>query len=150
MIRFHQDMAPYIYELVEQQMKQPHIYFTTYAYEYIIRMKRSYSPRLYEILKSYQYNNIEWFFDLNQLKALLADFDENTSEAIIPKNWSNFAVFKRDVLEPAKKDINTYSDLKIDYTAQKVNIHGKPTRGYSLIHFSLRIKQRVKNRARKH
>lgn len=133
-IRFHQDMAPYIYSLVEQKVKN-NAFFTTYNFECIIRMKHSYSPRIYEILKSYEFNNIQWFFDLQQFKELIADFDEETGEPLIPKHWKNFAVFRRDILEPAKTDINTYTDIRIDYAARKADLYGKPTRSYQTITF---------------
>ncbi len=133
-IKFHEDMAPYIYSLVEQK-KQDNTYFTSYTFECIIRMKHSYSPRIYEILKSYEFNNLMWYFDLQQFKELIADFDEETGEPLIPKHWKNFAVFRRDILEPAKNDINTYTDIRIDYAVKKTDLYGNPTRSYQTITF---------------
>lgn len=138
-IRFHQDMAPYLFNLVEQQREEG-IYFSSYPSIYALPMKCRYSFRLYEVLKSYQFNRMQWYFDLSQLKALLAyengSADGKTPiEDTIPKNWNNFAIFKRDVLEPAKKEINLFTDIKIDYKALKQDPSGNPTRGYSMIHF---------------
>lgn len=138
-IKFHEDMAPYLFNLAEQK-KEKGIYFSSYPSVYALPMKCRYSFRLYEILKSYQFNRMEWYFELPQLKEMLAyengSGDGSTpTEDTIPKNWSNFAIFRRDVLEPAKKEINLFTDIKIDYKALKQDASGNSTRGYSMIHF---------------
>ena len=134
-VKFHEDMAPYLFNLVEQKKNDKNIYFTSYPFLQLVPMKNCYSSRLYAILLSYQYNNVSWFFDLQMFKEMLFTSNEMNKGEEIPKGWKNFAIFRRDVLEPTKKDINTYTDLTIDYVALKKDLNGNPTRGYSIIKF---------------
>jgi len=71
-------------------------------------MSSQYSPRLYELLKSYQKNNRRWFFDVDDLKELLDC-----------TNYARWPDFRRRVLEPAITEINQYSDLKVTMTTEK-------------------------------
>jgi len=103
-------------------------------------MKHQYSPRLYEILKSYQYNNRKWIFEIgtgsiNDLQLRLANSDMKTGAPIIPNNWAFYATFNRDVLKPAKEEINKYTDIKIEYEALKVDLHGTKHRKYCVVKF---------------
>ena len=66
------------------------------------------SPRLYEILKSYQKNNREWFFELEDLKKLLDC-----------QNYTRWPDFRRFALEPAVEEINKYTDLNVAMDTQK-------------------------------
>lgn len=102
-IKFHEDMMPYLLELTKENK-----YFTHYQLKYILPMKSQYAIRLYELLKSYQRNNIEWFFDIDQLKKQLNC-----------ETYKNFADFNRRVLEPAVAEINEYTDIKIAWDIEK-------------------------------
>lgn len=102
-LKFHEGMEPYLFQLV-----QSGAFYTTYNLEYVLPMKSQYSPRLYEILKSYQHNNNEWYFDTDKLKKLLDC-----------ENYERFPDFRRKVLEPAVEEINLYTDLKICYNVEK-------------------------------
>lgn len=107
-IKFHEDMMPFLLQLAEQAREQG-IYYTQYQLKYILPMQSQYSPRLYELLKSYQKNNIEWRFGIDKLKSLLDC-----------KNYKNFNDFKRFALEPAVREINEYTDLKIAYDTERL------------------------------
>lgn len=98
-VRFDDDMMPYLLDLTKENK-----YFTHYQLKYILPMKSRYAIRLYEILKSYQRNNFEWFFETDKLKKILNC-----------ENYKNFADFKRRVLEPAVAEINEYTDIKITW-----------------------------------
>jgi plasmid replication initiation protein len=107
-------------------------------------MKHRYSPRLYEILKSYQFNNKRWTFENGtgsqyDLQRMLGDavLEEGPDKGkpIIPNSWSNWAIFKRDVLEPAVKEINKYTDIKVAYDGKKEDIHHRKTRAIRTIVF---------------
>lgn len=102
-VKFHEDMMPYLVQLA-----QGTDFYTKYQLQYVLPMSSQYSPRLYEILKSYQYNNRQWFFDIDDLKILLDC-----------KSYVNFNDFKRRVLDPAVEEINKYTDIAIFYTATK-------------------------------
>lgn len=96
-IRFDDDMMPYLLELSKQNE-----YFTHYQLKYILPMRSQYAIRLYEILKSYQFNNREWFFEVEALRKQL-----NCSQ------YDNFKDFRRRVIEPAVVEINEFSDIKV-------------------------------------
>lgn len=100
---FHRDMMQYLLDLANQET-----FYTSYNLQYVLPMQSQYSPRLYEILKSYQKNNRLWFFDVEELKRLL---DCQTYE-----RWPDF---RRRVLEPAVEEINKYTDISIAYTIEK-------------------------------
>lgn len=61
---------PYLLQLATQAGEQG-AFYTRYGLRYVLPMRGQYSPRLYEILKSYQKNNREWFFDPEELKRVL-------------------------------------------------------------------------------
>ena len=102
-IKFDEDMMPYLIQLAQGTE-----FYTKYQLQYVLPMSSQYSPRLYEILKSYQYNNIHWFFDIDDLKHLLDC-----------KNYKNFNDFKRFALDPAVEEINKYTDIAVGYSLKK-------------------------------
>lgn len=102
-VKFHEDMMPFLVQLAQGTE-----FYTTYKLQYVLPMSSQYSPRLYELLKSYQFNNKQWFFEIDELKHKLDC-----------KNYTNFADFKRFALEPAVKEINKYTDIVIDYLVEK-------------------------------
>lgn len=102
-IEFHKDMMPYLLELTKENQ-----YYTHYQLKYILPMKSQYAIRLYELLKSYQRNNYEWFFDIEQLRKQL-----NCEQ------YTDFYDLRRRVLEPAVAEINEYTDIKIAWEAVK-------------------------------
>lgn len=102
-IKFHEDMMPFLLKVTRENQ-----YFTHYQLKYILPMKSQYAIRLYELLKSYQWNNIEWFFDVEQLKKQLNC-----------ENYKNFADFSKRVLKPAVAEINEYTDIKIAWEPAK-------------------------------
>lgn len=97
-IRFDDDMMPYLLQLTKQNA-----FYTSYNLQYVLPMSSQFSPRLYELLKSYQKNNREWFFPTEELQRLLNA--ENYSK--------NFNDFRKRVLDPAIEEINQYTDLNI-------------------------------------
>lgn len=137
-LTLHKDMAPYVFNLIEQKDENGE-YFTTYKLQDISLMKHFYSPRVYEILKSYAYNNEQWRFEFNtgtvkDIQVLIAKPDDK-GEPIIPKSWSSWAVFKRDVLEPAAEEINKYTPIKIAYKESKYDLYGNKQRKICSVEF---------------
>lgn len=97
---------PFLLELAKQaEMGE---YYTGYSLQYILPMSSQYSPRLYELLKSYQKNNREWFFNIEELKRILD-----------AQSYDRWPDFKRRILEPAVNEINEYSDLNVAYDTEK-------------------------------
>ena len=140
-VRFSKKLFPYILELQKQKDNEG-IYYTSYQLQSVILMKHFYSQRLYEILKSYQYNNKKWTFEIgtgstHDIQRRLASVDPDTREAIIPEGWKNWYIFNRDVLAPAERDINNYTDIKIKYMPSKYDLQGKKHRRYVSITFAM-------------
>ena len=140
-LSIHEDMAPYVFSLIEQKDANGD-YFTTYKLQDIALMKHYYSPRIYEILKSYAYNNQQWKFEfgtgtIKDIQVLIAKVENESGISVIPKSWSSWAVFKRDVLEPAREDINTYTPMKIAYKESKYNLSGIKERKICSVEFYL-------------
>lgn len=102
-VKFHEDMFPFLLELQKQQ-KEKRLYYTGYELRYILPMQSKYGIRLYEVLKSYQKNNQEWYFETDKIMHLL-DCD---------KYIGRYPDFNRRALKPAFEDINRYTDLKIE------------------------------------
>lgn len=102
-VRFDDDMMPYLLELSKQDA-----FYTHYQLKYVLPMKSQYAIRLYELLKSYQRNNFEWFFDIEGLKKQLNC-----------ESYKDFKDFRRRVLEPAVEEINEFTDIKIAWEPVK-------------------------------
>lgn len=111
--KFDNDMFPFIKDLLEQYQETGQGY-TSYMLQSVLPMQSKYSIRLYEIFKSKVKgsNNIEWVFELEDLKTIL----ECT-------NYNRYPDFRRKVIEPAIEEINKFSDLLVEcYTTEKRNI----------------------------
>lgn len=102
-VRFDDDMMPYLLELTKNNQ-----YYTHYQLKYILPMKSQYAIRLYELLKSYQRNNYEWFFEIDTLKKQLNC-----------ENYTRFPDLRRWVIEPAVAEINEFTDIKIAWEPVK-------------------------------
>lgn len=142
-ISFHEDMFPFLLNL-QQHLDENGQYYTSYKLQNVTLMKHRYSPRIYEILKSYQFNNKKWTFENGtgtkyDLQRMIGDsvLDNGSGEGVptIPESWSNWAIFKRDVLKPAVEEINKYSDIKVAYDGKKEDIHHRKTRAVRTIEF---------------
>lgn len=98
-IRLDENMKPYLLHLKEN--------FTKYELIWTLKFKSKYSIRLYELLKSFHYNELQEYtkeFTLEDLKKRLDAEKYDT--------WQHF---KDRVLEPSKKEINAYSDKEVEY-----------------------------------
>lgn len=102
-IKFHEKMFPYL--LLLQKKEE---FYTGYKLKYVLPMKSIYSQRLYEILKSYQKNNLAWWFKIDELKKILNC-----------ENYTRYPDFRRRVIEIAINEINKYTDIKISYNTEK-------------------------------
>jgi plasmid replication initiation protein len=99
--------------------------YTQYELLYTLAMKSQYSIRLYELLKSYEYQHVK-VFDIDELKMRLS-----------AENYTRFPDFKRYILETAMREINNLSDLDITYAIIK------ESRRYAKIEFAMRIKNEI-------
>lgn len=83
--------------------------FTSYALGNVMRMQSVYGLCLYELLKSYQFRGGHTF-TLDELRYLMGAEEESY------KRYSNL---KQKIIEPAIKEVNSVSDLKVDYVEIK-------------------------------
>lgn len=77
--------------------------YTQYSLIYTLPMSSSYSFRIYELLQSYSYAHSH-VFDIDDLKSKIG--------ATV---YVNFKDFRKRVLESATREINTYTDLEVDW-----------------------------------
>lgn len=99
-IRLDEMLGPYLLNLAGN-------YFQ-FSYHNILAMKSKYGIQLYKLLKSYIYS-------YHRIKFSLDDLKEHLDAA----SYANFANFKKKVLGPALRDINTYSDLEVTAEYEK-------------------------------
>ena len=142
-ISFQGDMFPYLLDL-QKHLEEEGRYFTSYRLQNIALMKHRYSPRIYELLKSYQFNNRKWTFEngtgtiydlQRRIAATVMDKKTRNPVSEVPESWANWAIFRRDVLDPAVKEINKYTDIKVAYQGKKEDLHHKKTRAIRTIEF---------------
>ena len=101
-IEFHKHMMPFLLQVAGKEE-----FYTSYSLQYVLPMKCQYAPRLYELLKSYQKNNIRWYFEIDELKKRLNC-----------EKYKRFPDFRRRVLEPSVEEINRYTDIKVAYRTE--------------------------------
>lgn len=98
-IRLDADMKPYLLQLKEN--------FTQYELIWTLRFRSKYSIRLYELIKSVHYHELETYereFSLKQLQQSMG-----------AERYEHFKDFHTRALRPAVKEINQYSDKAIAY-----------------------------------
>ena len=120
-LRLDDDMKPYLLQLQN--------FFTQYELLYILAMKSQYSIRLYELLKSYEYQRKKIIFEIDELKRILS-----------AENYERFPDFKRKVLDIALREMNDLSDLIVTYEIIKEG------RRYAKLEFSIRLKKDITER----
>lgn len=98
-LEFSPKLKPYLLQLKER--------FTKYQLASVIRLKHSYSIRIYELLK--QYETIGWrYFVLEELKQILG---------ITPDEYNLYSNFKLKILRPVKKEFDLkYTTRELDFT----------------------------------
>lgn len=102
-IRLDQDMMPFLLQLKQN--------FTQYEIIWTLHFKSKYSIRLYELVKSIHYHELEVYnrkYTVNELKKLLDG-----------EKYNEYRDFKRRVLSPAVDEINQYSDKRVSFEEVK-------------------------------
>jgi hypothetical protein len=100
-IRLDPELMPYFLKLKER--------FTQYHLKNVIKLKSSYSIRVYELLKQYEKVK-ERYFELPALKKILG---------IKPGEYKLYGDFNRKVLKNAQKELEEKTDLKFSYKEKK-------------------------------
>ena len=97
-IRFDASLKPYLLHLKS--------HFTQYKLHSIVKFKSSYSIRLYELLKSYEYlGNGESFYREISVLELKNYFCVESGE------YEKFSHLKSRMIDPSVKEINLHSDM---------------------------------------
>lgn len=102
-IRLDEDMKPFLLQLKEN--------FTQYELLWTLHFKSKYTIRLYELIKSIHFRELENYtreYKLDELRRLL---DAET--------YTTYQTFKTRVLIPAVNEINNYSDKNLSYEPLK-------------------------------
>lgn len=95
-VELDRDLAPCLFDLGQR--------FTQYQLYNILAMKSAFSTRIYELMKSYEFQRTKTF-EVDELKRLLMVDDV--------KSYANFNLFKTKVLEIAQREINELTDINI-------------------------------------
>ena len=98
-IRLDEDMKPFLLQLKEN--------FTKYELLWTLHFKSKYTIRLYELIKSIHFHELEQYnreFKLDNLRRMLG-----------AENYTTYQTFKTRVLIPAVNEINSYSDKNVVY-----------------------------------
>lgn len=99
-LRFAKDMLPYLSEFARQ--------FTTYALRDVAKMTSAHAIRLYEMLMQWK----------SQGQCIISVQDLKSSMMLEDK-YSLMADFRRWVIEPAVKQINEYTPVKVTWETKK-------------------------------
>lgn len=142
-ISFHEDIFPLLYELQDKNNPVGSLYANS-SLQNMMLLKHRYSSRIYELLQNCSITGQPLSFEngtrTNQdLQMHIADniLDPKSSTSLpsIPKHWSNWAVFKRDVLDPAVKEINSCTDIQVSYEGKKEDLMHNTTRATRTVIF---------------
>jgi len=98
-ISLDSDMKPFLLQLKQN--------FTKYELLWTLSFKSKYSTRLYELIKSVHFHELETYertFSLDELRRMLG-----------AEKYTTYQTFKTRVLNPAVAEINAYSDKVVSY-----------------------------------
>lgn len=93
---FSHELKPHLLELKEK--------FTSFKIDGLLKLKGKHAIRLYEILKSF-----------HGLKRRTLTIEDLYKMLWLDGKYKTFRDFKRKILEPARKEINKLTDIKIGY-----------------------------------
>ena len=151
-VSFHPDTEPYLFGLQARKVTAREsgrdFYYTAYQLSNVLQMKCKYSPRLYELLRSYS-NRKEWTWELgtgteHDLFLRLADIDDDSRRSTVPKSWRKWNEFRTKVLVPACDEINMLTDIQVTFEGKKCDSrHPTATRGVSLVTFYIDSKTTI-------
>jgi plasmid replication initiation protein len=99
---FNNDLRPHLLELKEKFLK--------YDIKNIVDLQSTYSFRMFEILKSYEYRK-EVEFDIEYLREILE----------VKNIYKSFKDFKKRIVDKAREDLLKYCDIGFTYKEKKAS-----------------------------
>ena len=120
-IKLDEDLKPFLLQLKEN--------FTQYELIYTLHFKSKYTIRLYELIKSIHFHDLQAYkrrYSLDDLKRIL---DAET--------YKTFQHFKDRVIVPSVREINEYSDKVVSYEFVKTG------RSFTAIEFTIKSKDGI-------
>lgn len=102
-VRLDEDLKPYLLQLKQN--------YTQYELLWTLRFRSKYSIRLYELIKSIHYHELETYERTYSLAELQQILDA--------KKYTTYSSFRTRALDPAIEEINNYSDKNVTYSAIK-------------------------------
>ena len=137
-VSFHYTVAPYLFELRER--------YTQYSLYNVLCLSHKYSIRLYEFLYSMRYKH-QFEISIEELK-----------KRIDAESYTKFSHFNDRVLKPSMEDIDSYTDLEVEYNYRKTGraithiiflYHEKTDRDTAITHIMQRGKIEPESRKKK-
>ncbi len=99
-LKFNEDLRPHLLDLKKQ--------FSKYELRYIVHLQSAHAIRIYEILKSHQYQGtID--LDVDYLKVILE----------VSEKYKLYGDFKRKIIDKAQGDLAQFCDIGFSYTELK-------------------------------
>lgn len=104
-------------DMLQSQLLNLKDHYTKYNLHSVIVLKSQYSIRLYEILKSYQFQkNVK--ISVDELRQHLTDAEDIKKKKVI---YPVFADFRRFVIESSIKEINKLTEINVDVEYAKTS-----------------------------
>jgi plasmid replication initiation protein len=108
--------------------------FTTFQLNIALNLHTVYAKRLYEIFSMYKNMKDKSFrINLMELKQRLQLIDEKTGR----DKYEKFTHFKKAVLDPAEREINSKSDISFSYTIIEGNKAGRGRKPVEQLEFTV-------------
>ena len=98
-IKLDRDMIPFLLQLKER--------YTQYELIYALRFKSKYSIRLYELIKSRHYHEMEEYSFSYTVEEL--------RQRLNAESYTQYKNLKMRILEPAIREINAKSDIELEW-----------------------------------
>lgn len=110
-IRLDEDLKPYLLQLKSN--------YTQYEWLWTLRFHSKYSYRLFDLVNSIHYHDLETYertYTLEELRKQLGlDVDKTKKQ----KLYKTYNAFKTRVLDPAVEEINQYTNKNVSYVPIK-------------------------------
>lgn len=104
-VELDEKLYPYLIDVQER--------FTVFSLQNALNLKSKYSKRIYEMLC--QFKSSRWFkISVRELKERFKLIDSTTGK----EKYHEFSDFAKNVLEPAKREINANTDIIFKYTTE--------------------------------